>query len=110
MSPGNLGDRTVYIRVRERSDDPFPFARGSFLHRPVTLPLQNEVAGLRALGIDWVVARNTGGGASAQVVDAARTAGIPVGMIRRPAQPATLRFNTVTEVVAWLRRRLLELE
>ena len=108
-SPSSLDDlsgREVWVRVGSRNGTAFPFVRGGYLHRPVPLPVANEVAGLRSLGIDWIVTRNTGGGAGAALVAAARRLSIPVGMVRRPPQPEAPRINTVSEALAWVRRRL----
>ena len=101
-----LNGRTVWVRVRNRASGAFPFENGGFLHRPVPLPVANEVAGLKALGVEWMVARNTGGGTGAPLIEAARRMGLPVGMIRRPPQPEVPRIQTVAEALAWVRRRL----
>lgn len=101
-----LGDRPVWVRVRERNGVAFPFRHGGFLHRPVPLPVANEVAGLRVLGVDWLVTRNAGGGYGEALIEAARRLSLPVGMIRRPPQPEVPRINTVAEALAWVRRRM----
>ncbi len=101
-----LGKRPIFVRVRERGTDRFPFDEGRFLHRPVTLPVANEMAGLQYLGVDWIVARNSGGTASMPVIEAAQRLGLPVGMVRRPPQPEVPRIQTISEALAWVRRRL----
>ena len=101
-----LEDRMLFVRVRNRGNDAFPFAQGRFLHRPVTLLPDAEMALLHGLEIDWVIARNSGGGAGTPVIEAARQLGVSVGMIRRPPQPQAARIRTVTEALAWVRRRL----
>ena len=101
-----LQDRTVWVRVREPGNAPFPFERGGFLHRPVTLPVANEMAGLRSLGVDFLVSRNMGGGTDTSMLEAAARLEVPVGMIRRPPQPEVPRSYTVTDALAWVRRRL----
>ncbi len=98
--------RTIYVRVRERGHDVFPFAHGRFLHRPGHLSSEAEMALLHSLRIDWIIARNSGGGAGMPIIEAARQLGLPVGMIRRPQQPQAARIRTVTEALAWVRRRL----
>ncbi len=102
----NLEGRTVWVRMRKRNGSAFPFSAGGFQHRPVTVPVPNEIAGMRALGIDWVVARNTGGAGDMPTIEAARRLDLPVGMIRRPPQPESARIHTVSEALAWVRRRL----
>ncbi len=102
----NLGDRTIYMRVRERGTAPFPFDHGKFLHRPVPVAVEMEEIMLRSLKVDWVIAQNAGGAEGAPLLAAASRLGLPVGMIRRPPQPQGPRIRTVTEALAWARRRM----
>lgn len=102
----DLGHRPIYVRVRERGSDPFPFPVGQFVHRPVPLPVPTEVASLRAFGVTWLVARNTGGGTTSPIIQAARELGLPVGMIRRPKQPEGTKITSIGEALSWVRRRL----
>lgn len=104
----NLNAHKVLVRVQTPGGDPFPFRSGAFIHRPVALPVSNEMAGLRALGVDYLVTRNTGGGSAAALVEAAGRLGLPVGMIRRPPQPEASRIRTVSEALSWVRRRKLD--
>ena len=97
--------RTLFFRVREPGYGAFPFEKGRFILRPVPLSANAEETMMRALEIDWLVARNTGGSASATKLEAARRIGLPVAVIRRPPQPEAPRVHTVAEVMAWLRRR-----
>jgi precorrin-6A/cobalt-precorrin-6A reductase len=60
----------------------------------------------RRLGINWLVTRNSGGTASRAKLEAARTLGIKVAMIRRPPQPPGPKVETVAEAMAWVRRRI----
>lgn len=101
-----LGERPIYVRVRNRGVDAFPFPNGRFVHRPARLPVSSEIAGLRAFGVTWLVARNTGGSWTMPVIEAARQLGLPVGMIRRPLQPSVPRIRTIAEAVSWVRRRV----
>ncbi|MEM0947673.1 MAG: precorrin-6A/cobalt-precorrin-6A reductase [Pseudomonadota bacterium] len=101
-----MNGRTVWVRLQEPNGIRFPFAHGGFQHRPVAIPVPNEIASMRALGIDWVIARNTGGGDEMPTIEAARRLSLPVGMIRRPPQPEGPRIQTVSEALAWVRRRL----
>ncbi len=102
----SLEGRTIFLRVRDRGQDAFPFSHGRFVHHPAPMSFDALISMLHALGIDWVIARNSGGGAGMPVIEAARQLGIPVGMIRRPPQPQAARIRTVTEALAWVRRRL----
>jgi precorrin-6A/cobalt-precorrin-6A reductase len=57
---------------------------------------------MRARGIEWLVARNSGGSGARAKIDAARELGLPVIMIARPALPERRRVESVEEVLAWL--------
>lgn len=71
-------------------------ARGPFT-------VEGDTALLETYGIDLVVSKNAGGaGAEAKLV-AARSLGLPVVMIDRPALPARREVHDVAEVLAWLR-------
>lgn len=101
-----LGDRPIYVHVRNRAGATFPFANGRFLHRPVPLPVAAEISGLQSFGVTSVVARNTGGNEARSVLEAARYLGLPVGMIRRPLQPEGTKIRTIAEAMSWVRRRI----
>lgn len=55
---------------------------------------------------DVVVARNSGGDATYGKIAAARSLGIGVVMLRRPALPAVAAVETVQDAVAWLDHEL----
>jgi precorrin-6A/cobalt-precorrin-6A reductase len=57
---------------------------------------------MRSRGIEWLVARNSGGTGARAKIDAARELGLPVIMIARPALPERPRVVSVEEVLAWL--------
>jgi precorrin-6A/cobalt-precorrin-6A reductase len=57
---------------------------------------------MRAHGIEAVIAKNSGGGATYRKIAAARALGIEVIMLRRPPVPDAPSVATVEEVVAWL--------
>jgi precorrin-6A/cobalt-precorrin-6A reductase len=81
---------------------------------PLPLPLVSYVTGrgpfreaddkalLTAHRIEIVVAKNSGGSATYGKIAAARTLGLDVIMLRRPAVPDTPAVETVEEAVAWL--------
>lgn len=74
-------------------------ARGPFT-------LQSEIALLDDQRIDLLVSKNSGGGATAPKLEAARNAGIPVLMIDRPPSPPDgLGVATATEALQWLSAR-----
>ncbi|MEL7343475.1 MAG: precorrin-6A/cobalt-precorrin-6A reductase [Pseudomonadota bacterium] len=59
-----------------------------------------------SLGVDAVVALNSGTHRTTVVLDAARELGIPVGMIRRPPQIEGPKLTSISEALAWVRRRI----
>jgi precorrin-6A/cobalt-precorrin-6A reductase len=57
---------------------------------------------MRSRGIEWLVARNSGGAGARAKIDAARELGLPVIMIARPALPERQRLGSAEDVLAWL--------
>jgi len=55
-----------------------------------------------ARGIEWVVARNSGGTGARAKIDAARELGLPAIMIARPVLPERPCVESIEEVLAWL--------
>lgn len=102
----NLSDRKLFCRIRDPAYSPFPFPSGRYLLQPGPFSVTDEVSLFRALGVSWIVARNSGGQGSWPKIEAARELGIPVAMVRRPKQPEGLKIATVAETLAWVRRRL----
>jgi len=79
---------------------PLPNAEVIVSRGPFTL--EGDRGLMAARGIDYLVARNSGGGGARAKIDAARELGIPVIMIARPALPERPRVESVQEVMAWL--------
>lgn len=103
---GNLAPRRIYCRLLGTPLEPFPFENGAYLVNRPPFSVRDEIALFEALGIDWLVVRNSGGGGSTAKLEAARALGLRVAMLRRPPQPEAVRAETVSEVLAWVRRRL----
>ena len=57
---------------------------------------------LAAHGIEIVVAKNSGGGATYGKIAAARGLGLAVILLRRPARPAVRTVSTVEDAMAWI--------
>jgi precorrin-6A/cobalt-precorrin-6A reductase len=79
---------------------PLPNAEVIVSRGPFTLDGEREL--MRSRGIEWVVARNSGGTGARAKIDAARKLGLPVIMIARPELPERRRAESVDEVMAWL--------
>jgi precorrin-6A/cobalt-precorrin-6A reductase len=92
------------LRFVDPPEGPLPFAANVIVSRgPFTLPGELEM--MRARGIQWIVARNSGGDGARAKIDAARALGLPVIMIARPQLPDRLRVESVAEVMQWLGHR-----
>lgn len=92
------------LRFVDPPDAPLPFAADVVVSRgPFTL--EGELDMMRARGIAWVVARNSGGVGARAKIDAARMLGLPVIMISRPQLPERLWVENVAEVMQWLGHR-----
>jgi precorrin-6A/cobalt-precorrin-6A reductase len=70
-------------------------ARGPF-------EVEDEVALLRGRGIELVVSKNAGGGATEAKLAAARLLGLPVVMVERPPAPDGPTVATAADAMAWL--------
>ena len=92
------------LRFVDPPEAPLPFAADVIVSRgPFTLDSELEM--MRSRGIDWIVARNSGGDGARAKIDAARMLGLPVIMISRPALPERQRVESVDEVMQWLGHR-----
>lgn len=92
------------LRFVDPPEAPLPFAADVIVSRgPFTL--DGELEMLRARGLAWIVARNSGGDGARAKIDAARMLGLPVIMISRPKLPERLRVESVTDVIQWLGHR-----
>jgi precorrin-6A/cobalt-precorrin-6A reductase len=92
------------LRFVDPPEAPLPFAADVIVSRgPFTL--DGELEMLRARGISWIVARNSGGDGARAKIDAARMLGLPVIMISRPQLPERQRVESVAEIMQWLGHR-----
>lgn len=64
--------------------------------------LDGDLALMRAHGIDLIIAKNAGGQGARAKIDAARTLGLPVLMIDRPALPQAQAVHDIADVLAWI--------
>jgi precorrin-6A/cobalt-precorrin-6A reductase len=92
------------LRFVDPPEAPLPFAADVIVSRgPFTLDAELEM--MRARGITWIVARNSGGDGARAKIDAARALGLPVILISRPRLPERSRVESVAEVMHWLGHR-----
>ncbi|MEU4685728.1 cobalt-precorrin-6A reductase [Streptomyces xinghaiensis] len=93
------------VRSVDAPEPPFPPRTEVLLARgPFTVEGETEL--LRRYGIDVLVTKDSGAGATAAKLTAARRAGLPVVVVRRPEMPAGVpAVAGVAGAVAWLRDR-----
>lgn len=90
------------IRSVDPVDPPLRLPQAAYLTGRGPFIEADELALMRAREIDAVIAKNSGGGATYGKIAAARTLGIDVIMLRRPASPEAPSVETVEEAIAWL--------
>lgn len=92
------------LRFVDPPEASLPFAADVIVSRgPFTF--EGELEMMRARGIAWIVARNSGGNGARAKIDAARMLGLPVIMISRPKLAERLRVENVAEIMQWLGHR-----
>lgn len=97
-----LKDCYVYCRqIGDAPDTPFPLTRGEWLVQHPPFPVEEEVALFRRLRIDWLVLRNTGSTRADTKLTAARSEGVQVAMIARPAPPDAPCVSTAAAALDW---------
>jgi precorrin-6A/cobalt-precorrin-6A reductase len=90
------------IRSVDAVEPPLPLPRASYVTDRGPFSAADDRALMSAHGIDAVIAKNSGGVASYGKIAAARSLGIEVIMLRRPAPPGGPAVETVDEMIAWL--------
>lgn len=93
------------LRFVDRADEPLPFPDADVLVARGPFEQQSEIELLRSRGIEWIVARNSGGEGARGKIEAARALGLSVVMIKRPELPDRQRVESVAEVMHWLSHR-----
>jgi precorrin-6A/cobalt-precorrin-6A reductase len=93
------------LRFIDAAEGPLPLPDANLIVSRGPFTLAGERDMMRARRIEWMVARNSGGGGARAKIDAARELGLPVVMIKRPQLPDRLRMESVAEVMQWLGHR-----
>lgn len=81
---------------------PHPLANATLIVSRGPFSVAGDIALMQRHRITQVVAKNAGGRAAEAKLIAARTLGLPVVMIARPALPARRVAQSVDQVMAWL--------
>jgi precorrin-6A/cobalt-precorrin-6A reductase len=90
------------LRFVDAPDGALPLPNADIIVSRGPFTLEAELELMRSRGIEWVVARNSGGTGARAKIDAARALSLPVIMIARPELPERLRVESVDEVIPWL--------
>jgi precorrin-6A/cobalt-precorrin-6A reductase len=93
------------LRFVDPPDGALPLPDADVIVSRGPFALESELEMMRSRGIEWVVARNSGGTPARAKIDAARELGLPVVMIKRPELPDRPRAESVAEVMQWLGHR-----
>ena len=95
------------VRSVEPVEPPLAVPRASYVTGRGPFTEADDRSLLAAHAIDVIVAKNSGGTATYGKIAAARTLGLPVIMLRRPALPDVATVETVDEAVTWLDHALV---
>jgi precorrin-6A/cobalt-precorrin-6A reductase len=106
IAPFALKPQHAYLlRFVDAADEPLPFPDADVIIARGPFALPSEVELLRSRGIEWIVARNSGGEGARAKIEAARALRIPVVMVKRPELPDRPRVESVAEIMRWLGHR-----
>jgi precorrin-6A/cobalt-precorrin-6A reductase len=94
------------VRLIEAPDAPPPLPHHRVVIMRPPFAIEAERALMREHRIDTVVAKNSGGAATAAKIEAALDEGIRVVLVRRPPPQAGDTAATVDQVMTWLGARL----
>lgn len=92
----------VWFLVRLLKDEPLPLARYGVVTARPPFTVEGERRLMQDHAIDLLVSKNSGGTATYAKIEAARTLGLPVLMIRRPPPPGGPMVETVQAAVEWI--------
>jgi precorrin-6A/cobalt-precorrin-6A reductase len=90
------------IRSVDPVQPPLPVPHARYIEERGPFGEEEERALLVGHAIEVVVSKNSGGDATYGKIAAARILGIPVLLIRRPADPGGRRVSDVSDAIAWL--------
>jgi precorrin-6A/cobalt-precorrin-6A reductase len=94
------------VRMIEPPDGPLPLRHHEVVLARGPFSPADEAALIARNGIDLIVSKNSGGGATYPKIAAARAVGIPVVMIARPEPPPGDTVADADAALAWLAHRL----
>ncbi|AWD21010.1 cobalt-precorrin-6A reductase [Fuscovulum blasticum] len=90
------------LRLVDPPEGDLPLPQATVLVDRGPFSEEGDLAMMRQQGVQIVVAKNAGGSGAVAKIVAARTLGLPVVMIDRPALPPRPTVATVDEVLHWI--------
>jgi len=90
------------LRLVDPPVEPLPFPQATTIVDRGPFTASGDRALMEAHGINLVVSKNSGGTGAVAKIDAARSLGLPVIMIDRPAMPPRSEVASVDAVLSWL--------
>ena len=103
LAPFAAAPQHVYLfRSVDPIDPPLPLPQATYITARGPFSEADDRALMQAHGIEAVIAKNSGGKAACGKIAAARSLGIEVILVRRPAAPAAPAVETIDAVVEWL--------
>ena len=101
-----IPDLWFLVRLVEMPAEPLPLLDHEIVlgRGPFAAAAERDL--LRGRGIEFVIAKNSGGPATYGKIVAARELGLPVVLLRRPELPAAETACTIEQVMEWTERML----
>lgn len=90
------------LRLVDAPSAPIPLPEHTVIVARGPFDVAADTALMREHRIDFVVAKNAGGSGAVAKITAARTLGLPVVMIERPARPDCAKAYDIGAVLRWL--------
>ncbi|NAO97968.1 cobalt-precorrin-6A reductase [Halomonas sp. MG34] len=90
------------LRLVDRPASPPPLPDASTVIDRGPFKLEGDLALLETQRIQRIVCKNSGGEGAASKLTAARTLGLPIVMIERPALPPRHEVHRIDDVLSWL--------
>ena len=98
-----LSQHYFLLRLVDAPDSPPHFANFDMEISRGPFSYDSDLALLQRCQIDTIICKNSGGTGARAKLDAARTLGLDVVMIDRPAYPARTEFYALEQVIDWVK-------
>ncbi|MDA0228852.1 MAG: cobalt-precorrin-6A reductase [Proteobacteria bacterium] len=102
----DLRDTWFLVRLIDAPDEPLALPQAMLITGRGPFDAASEHQLFTQHRIDLLVTRASGGAATEGKIDAARTLGVPVILVRRPAPPPGETVETIAAALDWLARGL----